>query len=275
MHTFTDNFPQDHLGHALIALALQANDFSRLPSTMSLEERDKVNALIEPLLDDPFNKNTARMPEEAVSSYLQAAGSAVFTIGHVLLRGESAPLVPATLARTVLENAAVVVFLCGVKDNLRRTARAVNLFRFSLAGVGAGDPEHPYHPIFESINDLKERLGSITSNKADRVPSNYNKLVEANLSDIDGGTVYKLLNQYVHHNFISHASTIISEDLGTPQNAVNIYDFASRAGMALYCAVESAKPFTQSVPLELSVAMKHMLNCYGNFVTYCKKHFSS
>lgn len=269
MRNFTDSFPQDRLGQALIDLAWEANRFAQLPSTMSLEEKDKVNALVEPLLDDPINKNTARMPEEAVSSYLQAAGSAVVTIGHVLVRGESAPLVPATLARTVLENAAVVVFLCGVKDNLRRTARVVNLSHLSLAGVGAGDPAHPYHPFFKSFKDLKERLGSITSNNADRVPSNYNKLVEDNLSDIKGGEVYKFSNQYVHHNLVSHISTIISTGYGTPHNFVEIYGFALSAGMALCCAIESAKPFIQSFPSELEAAMKNMLDCHSSFAAYC------
>lgn len=271
MNKFTDLFPQDHLGYVLIDFALEANKFAKLEPAMSIEERDKVNEFIEPLLDDPLNKNTARMPDEAVASHLQAAGSAVHAIGHVLVRGESGPLVPATLARTVLENCAVVSFLCGVKDNLRRTTRAIDLFHFSLAGVGAGDPTNPYHPFFKSIKMLKERLGTINSNKADRVPSNYTQLVGDHLADIEAGSVYKTLNQFVHHNMISHASTMASADYGTDHNFVDIYDFASRAGMALYCSIESAKPFKTTRPANLDAAMKSMLYCYGYFYTYCTK----
>lgn len=236
---------------------------------MTQRTKDHVNNVFEPLLDDPMNKNPARIADEAVASHLQAAGSAVYAIGHVLTRGENGPLVPATLARTVLENSAVVRFLCTPEDPINRTGRAIDVLHSGLRGAGAVSLEHPLNPHLQSVGKLKERMGTLGLNRVDKLPQNYNQLVDSYLNEIEAGPVYKRLNQFAHHNMVSHTVVMASADQGTIHNYVDIYDFATRAGIALFYAVEAAQPFKAAAPPSLKCAMYNMVQQYGNFYTYC------
>lgn len=272
---FFDLFPQDRLGQALVSFALEVNEFAKSPPSLSLEARDRVNGIFEPLLDHEINRNVVRMADEAVASHLQAAGSAVYAIGQVLLRGEHGPLVPATLARTVLENSAVVVFLCEVDDHIRRTGRAINTFHLGLLGTGAGSPSHPLHPIFRALEELKERIGSVGVRKSDKLTSHYNQLVETHLKGIEAGALYKVLNSFTHHNMVSQVGVMTSADHQTPHNYVDIYDFSSRAGAALIYAIDAATPFKHEAKPDLVIARQEVLQRYGEFVMYCIEKQSS
>ena len=275
MPDFFDLFPQDKLGRALIGFALETNEFAKSPPSLSFKARDRVDEIFKPLLDHEINSNIALMADEAVASHLQAAGSAVYAIGQVLLRGEQGPLVPATLARTVLENSAVVVFLCEVDDHVRRTGRAVNTFHLGLLNAGARSSNHPLQPMVLALEDLKERMRSVGVRKSDKLTSHYNLLVETHLKSIGAGDLYKVLNRFVHHNMVSQVGVMTSADHQTLHNYVDIYDFSSRAGAALICAIDAATPFKHETKPDLVTARQEVLQRYGEFVMYCMEKQSS
>lgn len=269
MSNFLQLFPQERLGKNLIDFALHVNEFAKSPPSLPIEEKDRVNRLFEPLLDHEISRNVACLADEAVASHLQAAGSAVYAIGQVLLRGEQGPLVPATLARTVLENCAVVVFLCDEQDHIRRTGRAINTFHLGLLNAGAKSPRSPWHPMFLASEQLKQRIGSGGVQKSDNLTQNYTQLVSDNLKEIDAGSLYKVLNRFAHHNMISHASVMASADHQTLHNYVDIYDFSTRAGIALVCAIDAAKPFKSVHTDSLGDASQEVVQRFGDFYTYC------
>lgn len=268
MSNFLELFPQYQLGESLIEFALLVNEFALSQPALSLKERDRVNGIFEQIIVNEFSQNVARLPDEAVASYRQAAGSAVHAIGHSLLLGENGPLVPATLARTTLENCALVVFLSTGEDHLRRTGRAINALHDSLRGSGAESPDSPLHPIVLQLKQIKERTGSIGVSKSDSLSQNYEKLVGSQLERISGAELYKILNRYAHHNLYSHISVMISANDKSIDNYVNIYDFSVRAGAALVLAVDASANYKQAINPELIRSRDRVAQYYDNFFNF-------
>lgn len=268
MSSFLELFPQDQLGETLVDFALEVNEYAISPPALPLTERDRVNRIFEQALDNEYVRNVARLPDEAVASYLQAAGGAVHAIGHALLRGENGPLVPATLARTTLENCALAIFLSTGETHVRRTARAINALHDSLRNSGAESPSSPLNPAIRGLKQLKERTGTVGVTKSDNLSQNYEKLVGKQLHDISGAELYKILNRYAHHNLFSHISVMTSADEDSIDNYINIYDFSVRAGAALVLAVDASARHKQAIKSELIHSRDCVAKKFDEFFKY-------
>ena len=229
------DYALEPLGQLCIDLANSVNELARSGRAITDDERANINEKLKATEPGTARYEVAKLPDDQSTLVAQSAGGALHAIGQILTTGVTAPLAPAILARTAVENSAVLSFLCEPADHLARVTRAVNLLDKTLREDGAMKAEHPFSPIRNEFLPVQSILGQMGYMKSNAAPSGYQNLADNHLSPMDGGRLYSELNKYVHSNLLTQLAMATYADHRPWSNHWRTYDFVlATAGIVAY-----------------------------------------
>ncbi|QNQ89849.1 hypothetical protein GP475_03700 [Corynebacterium poyangense] len=177
--------------------------------------------------------NAARLPDELALAVLQVAGAHVHTIGRFMQDEFTPPATVAPIARSAVENAALLIFLTRDESPEFRTVRAARAIR---AGMNR-DKAHKLkglEDLYDNLNKLVTRYttkNEIPDLKHDKVE--YTELVELTLGELVGDEFYGELCSYTHHNTWKAFYQFIAANENPTVLEVDSLYFAQKMALAL------------------------------------------
>ncbi|AKK03005.1 hypothetical protein [Corynebacterium epidermidicanis] len=150
---------------------------------------------------DPAVSNVARLPDELARAIMQVAAAHPNQIGQLMHSEFTTPATVAPLARTAIENIALLLYINRDEDKPEEhTVRAARAIRCGMNR----DKVHTIKGLDELYGGLNTVLQRYTKKhtipelKHDEV--GYDKLVKQTLGELVGEGFYEVLCSYTHHN---------------------------------------------------------------------------
>lgn len=249
-----NDYALEPLGQLCIDLANSVNDLACSERILTDDELADINIKLKATEPGTARYQVAKLPDDQSTLVAQSAGGALHAIGQILTTGVTAPLAPAILARTVVENSAVLSFLCEPTDQLTRVSRAVNLLDKTLREEGAMKDGHPLLPIRNEILPVQSILGQMGYMKSNTAPSGYQNLANNHLSPMEGGRLYSELNNYVHSNLLTQLAMAAYASHKPWSNHWRTYDFVLSTAAVVVYATSMLEPHRSGTPQDFHSA---------------------
>lgn len=242
-----------------------AQEFSQLAFTDPRIPEERKHALNETFGAEDIN--AALMPDEIcrgsadlLCAHLHAIGELFRTAGFI------SPAIIAPQARTVLENAALIHFLCDCDDELR-VARAMRTLREKMKKEGAYNDEQ-FARLHEALCDVISANANFNRGKQVRT-GDYRELVEREFDTLLGSEIYKDLSGWSHHNaWIAylHQAQVTTNPTGLELEAIDLTACVLQITLVACRKLvpfrpdieEIVMPRLETVLLELANLMKNM-----------------
>lgn len=169
-------------------LALQA--IGAIDPNLDFSQKQSINNYF-----DAEDYNVAMIPEEVSRAVSEFGGGCLHAIGPMLTNPFVSPVVVAPLARTVVENSCLLLYLNRF-DPIERTFWAMR----SLTEKMNYEKERDLVPgLYHRLKGATKIHTSKHRGKKFGFPSNT-KLVSETLKDIDGAEIYRVLSSYTHQH---------------------------------------------------------------------------
>jgi len=123
-----------------------------------------------------------------------------------------------------------------------RTVRAVNVVVNGYEKSGGRNNESPYSEATADHIKIKQAFASQGYGKSQKL-LNYTDLVAEYFDGFQGGEMYSRFNRSVHHNVVRQIELALAQDRDERQNAVETFEIAIRAAIAVGAAAFSLQEF--------------------------------
>ncbi|AHI23920.1 hypothetical protein [Corynebacterium vitaeruminis] len=150
---------------------------------------------------DPSISNIARLPDELSRAIVQVAGANLHQIGQMMEHGFTSPATVAPLARSCIENVALLLFINRDEDSPEvRTVRAARAIRSGMTR----DKVHTLGGLAELHQELNTVVQRYTAKhtilELKQEDVSYSDMVRMTLNGVIGEDLYGDLCSYTHHN---------------------------------------------------------------------------
>lgn len=150
---------------------------------------------------DPAISNIARLPDELARAIIQVAGANLHQIGQMMKHDLASPATVAPLARSCIENVALLLFINRDEDSPEvRTVRAARAIRSGMTR----DKVHTLGGLAElhqGLNTVVQRYtAKHTIPELKQEDVSYSDMVRMTLDGVIGKDLYGDLCSYTHHN---------------------------------------------------------------------------
>lgn len=177
-------------------IANAANGIGISYPAWDLKVREQVNKNL-----DPAISNVARLPDELARAIMQVAGAHLHQIGQLMRSEFTTPATVAPLARSALENIALLLYINRPEDTPEeRTVRAARAIKYGMNR----DKVHTMPGLVELYDGLNTVVQRYT--KKNVIPElktedvKYDAMVKETLGELIGEDLYGELCSYTHHN---------------------------------------------------------------------------
>lgn len=210
-------------------IANAANGIGISYPAWDLKVREQVNKNL-----DPAISNVARLPDELARTIMQVAGAHLHQIGQLMRSEFTTPATVAPLARSVLENIALLLYINRPEDTPEeRTVRAARAIKYGMNR----DKVHTMPGLVELYDGLNTVLQRYT--KKNVIPElktedvKYDAMVKETLGELIGEDLYGELCSYTHHNAWRAFYQFLAANENPTQLELDSLRFAYRASMAV------------------------------------------
>ena len=235
-------FPLKGLGVHCEAVAHTVNEIACSPRLLTTEEADSLDIKFEPKIRGAQKWGISRLADDLSAASLQTAGGILHSLGLLLKSDIRYPLTPSILARSALENSALVMYLNEDADPWIRTVRAVNVVVNGYENSGGRNNESPYSEATAEHIKMKQAFASQGYGKSQKL-LNYTDLVAEYFDGFQDGEMYSRFNRSVHHNVVRQIELALAQDRDGRQNAVETFEIAIRAAIVVGVAAFSLQKF--------------------------------
>ncbi|MBA4504738.1 hypothetical protein ACUY28_07570 [Corynebacterium sanguinis] len=179
--------------------------------------------------------NAARLPDEVSRAVIQVAGGDLHLIGQLLTYSFTAPTLVGPLARSAVENAALILTLNRETDSPEvRTYRAARALRDGIKN----DETHNAHP---GVDKLRKELTQLTTRYTNKHTVEENKefgegtraLVREELGELVGNDLYDELCNVTHYNAWTAFFQHLVADVKPIVMELDSLRYAYRTGLAV------------------------------------------
>lgn len=153
-------FPLKGLGAHCEAVAHIVNKIACSPRLLTAEEANSLDIEFEPKIRGVQKWEISRLADDLSPASLQTAGGILHSLGLLLNSDIRYPLTPSILARSALENSALVMYLNEDEDPWIRTVRAVNAVVNGYENSGGRNNESPYSEATADHLKMKQAFAS-------------------------------------------------------------------------------------------------------------------
>ena len=223
-------------------IANTGNQIGRSRPSLTDEEKHCINQFY---TNEAFNP--ARMPDELIMSALQQVGALVHLLGEIADTDLLTPAVVAPLARSVVEQCSLVLFLTSEHDMTLCVAKAAGALRKSIEAEDAAQDNDDIKSLVANCEKFTEHYRKQRTLKKYSLPKGASELVEDQLSDFDGKDLYKELCGYTHQNsFNALFSTVAVVHNPTQLELRSLEYCTSITGIFMY-TVKNLEPFRDAI----------------------------
>lgn len=142
--------------------------------------------------------NAAMIPDEVCRGSADLLCAHLHAIGNLYRTGSFvSPAIIAPQARTIVENAALIHFLCDCEGELR-LSRAMRTLRDKMEREGA-DQDERFSKFYSVLSEAVASNGHINRGKRVRT-GEYTELVKREFDSLQGKAIYAELSSLSHHN---------------------------------------------------------------------------
>ena len=223
-------------------IANTGNRIGRSCPSLTDEEKHRINQFYS---DKAFNP--ARLPDELTMSALQQVGALVHLLGEIADTDLVTPAVVAPLARSVVEQCSLVLFLTSEHDMTLCVAKTAGALRKAIEAEDAAQDNDNIKSLVANCEKFTERYRKERTLKKYSLPKGASELVEDQLSDFDGKDLYKELCGYTHQNsFNALFSTVAVVHNPTQLELQSLEYCTSITGIFMY-TVKNLEPFRDAI----------------------------
>lgn len=223
-------------------IANTGNLIGRSRPSLIDKEKHRINQFYE---DEAFNP--ARMPDELIMSAIQQVGALVHLLGEVTDADLLTPAVVAPLARSVVEQCSLVLFLTSEHDMTLCVAKTANALRKSIEAEGTARNNDNIKNLVAHCEKYTERYRKERTLKKYSLPKGATDLVDTQLNDFDGKDLYKELCGYTHQNSFNSLFSTVAVVHNPTQLELQSLDYCTSITGIFAYTVKKLEPFRDPI----------------------------